>query len=724
MSRIAAMPHSSTQGHSQFPIAKALPILQNLAMRFWISVTKNPISPRWGGIVLILFISSLCALTAEPDATAMERTPLTTIQQIRELSPEQARAGIPVKVQAMVTFSKPAFATLFIHDGTGGIFVEQTPRNTDDASPKPGDRVEVTGITGEGMFAPVIKGEGKQDPVVAITGPGPLPEARHIDGAEMSRPGLDSDWISIETWVSEVMTVGPDVILVCHSENCDFHIVLDNPLLPKSVPWDLAESRVRARGVVATTFNRGRQMTARFLRVGAISDITPLNPRKTTTTEPKLCNPEELMQATGPGPGDLVRVRGVATLALPGRGIFLQVDGGGLWVQTAQPIAATPGTIIEVIGWPRAGELKPFIRAHRASVLGITTPPVATALKASDALKAVHEAEWVSVDAELLDSFHGSDGTTLELRDSDVIFRGLIPDAPNKLMPRLQKGSRIRISGIARVTSVGSIILRVEDKLQILARSPADVELLSPPPLWTARNVSILAALIIAGLLGVFGLTRARRRREKKIQRLAFEAVLTERGRFAREIHDSLAQGLTSISLQLECVRDQIALDPMSAANHVEKARGLVRDSLKEARRTVWNLRPLALGETDLVTALQRFASNLESSGRIAFSQQIEGTPRPLPPSHEDALLRIGQEAMTNGTRHASATEIRQTLRFGQGWVTLIVKDNGQGFDVATRVGKGFGLTSMHERVAALGGSLSIDSRPGHGTEVSATLPT
>ena len=372
--------------------------------------------------------------------------------------------------------------------------------------------VSITGITGEGMFAPVIKGEGRQDPVVAIKGPGPLPEARHIDGAEMSRPGLDSDWISIETWVSEVMTVGPDVILVCHSENCDFHIVLDNPLLPKSVPWDLAESRVRARGVVATTFNRGRQMTARFLRVGSISDITPLNPRKTTTTEPKLCNPEELMQATGPGPGDLVRVRGVATLALPGRGIFLQVDGGGLWVQTAQPIAATPGTIIEVIGWPRAGELKPFIRAHRASVLGITTPPVATALKASDALKAVHEAEWVSVDAELLDSFHGSDGTTLELRDSDVIFRGLIPDAPNKLMPRLQKGSRIRISGIARVTSIGSIILRVEDKLQILARSPADVELLSPPPLWTARNVSILAALIIAGLLGVFGLTRARRR--------------------------------------------------------------------------------------------------------------------------------------------------------------------------------------------------------------------
>jgi signal transduction histidine kinase len=291
-------------------------------------------------------------------------------------------------------------------------------------------------------------------------------------------------------------------------------------------------------------------------------------------------------------------------------------------------------------------------------------------------------------------------------------------------MPDLKPGSQIRISGISRVTSVGSMILRVEDKLQILARGPADVELLAPPPFWTARNVTILATVIIAGLLGIYGLARARRRREKKIQRREFEAVLAERGRFAREIHDSLAQGLTSISFQLECVRDQLSDDPVSASNHVENARGLVRDSLKEARRTVWNLRPLALGETDLVTALRRFANNLASAGRITFTQQIEGTPRPLPPSHEDALLRIGQEAMTNAARHASATEIRQTLRFGPGWVTFIVKDNGQGFDVVSRVGKGFGLTGMNERVSALGGSLSIDSQPGHGTEVSATLPT
>ena len=716
MSRIAKMTHPSPRGLFQFPIAKSLPPLQNRAMRFWISVMK-PFPAGWAGIAMILSVSTLFSLAAEP-------APLTTIRQIRELSPEQVRAGMPVKIRATATFSKPVYATLFVHDGTGGIFVDRAPTKSAEKGPKTGDEVEVTGVTGEGLFAPVIKGLGGQDPVVTLIGPGTLREPRLIDGVEMSRPGLDSDWISIDTWVSEVRIDAPDVILVCHSDHCDFRIILDKPASAESVPWDLAESRVRARGVVATTFNRGRQMTARFLRVVSISDITPLNPKRPKTSEARLFRPDELMQATGPGPDDLVRVQGVASLAIPGRGLFLQVDGGGLWVQTAQPIAAAPGTVIEVIGWPRPGELKPFIRAHRASIIGTTTPPVATQLKAREALNASHDAEWISVDAELLNSSHGPDGTTLELRDADVVFRGLVPDVPKMTTPNLKAGSRIRISGISRVNSVGGMILRVEDKLQILARSPANVTLLSPPPIWTVRNVTILAGVIIAGLFGIFGLLRARRRREKKIQRREFEAVLAERGRFAREIHDSLAQGLTSISFQLECVRDHLADDPVSASTHVESARGLVRDSLKEARRTVWNLRPLALGETDLVTALQRFSSNLESAARISFSQQIEGTPRPLPPSHDDALLRIGQEAMTNAARHASATEICQTLRFGQGWVTLIVRDNGQGFDVATRIGKGFGLTGMHERVAALGGSLSIDSRPGHGTEVSATLPT
>ncbi len=662
--------------------------------------------------------------SAHADSPAAEpaREPISSIAEIRSLSIHEAKAGLPVRIRGVVTFSQPSISTLFIHDGQAGIFIDQEPGQIHETL-QVGDRVEVTGITGEGFFATVIRGAATPGAKITVLEHGELPEPRKINGAELSRPSQDSDWVSIDAWVREVLMQDGDLILNCQAGTFDFNVLLEGPLPPVSVPWDLTESRVRVSGIVATTFNARRQMTGRFLRVSSLADIVPLEPATASSGEPPLVLADDLLRADGPGPGELIRIRGVATLALPGRGLFLQIDDGGLWVQTAQPVAAAPGTVLEITGWPRSGEMKPFIRARRATILGSTTPPEPLALKPRDALKAQHDAEWVTMEAELLDSFRGPDGITLELRDTDLVFRGLVPDEAAAAVQKFARGSRIRLTGIARVTPSGDFTLRVEDKLLLLMRSAADLTLVAPPPFWTVRNVSIIASSIIAVLLASYMITRSRRSREQETQRREFEAVLAERGRFAREIHDSLAQGLTSISLQLECIRDRLADNPAAAATHVEKARVFVRDSLREARRTVWNLRPLALGEADLASSLQHYAANISDHGKISCSQEIEGTPRPLPPEHEAALLRIGQEALTNAARHAAATEIRQRLRFGNGWVSLTIMDNGKGFDVASRVGKGFGLTGMHERVAALGGSLSIDSRPGDGTEVSATLP-
>lgn len=674
---------------------------------------------------LVTYLSSLFFSVSPTHAEPSPDAPpvLSSIQQVRELAPHQASAGLPVRLRGVVTFSIPSIATLFIHDGSAGIFVEQT-LGPNANGPQKGDLIEVSGITGEGLFAPVIKGRNSHGATWERIKHIGLPEPRKVNGLELSDPSADSDWISIDARVLEVLMDDDDLILACLANNHEFRVLLEGPLPHESVPWDLAESHIRVRGVVATTFNSGRQMTSRFLRTASLNDIILLDNSIRQPAEPKLVRADELLQVDGPGPDDLIRIRGIAALALPGQGMFLQVDGGGIWVQTAQPLAASPGTVIEVIGWPRPGEMKPFIRARRANVLGITTPPQPRTLTARQALNAHHDAEWVRVKAELIDSFHSPEGTMLELRDREMIFRCLLPNSQKSPTPVFRRGSTLEISGIAKITPIGSFILRVEDTLLLLTRSSADVKVLAPPPFWTARTVSISAAGIIAALLTFYGFTRARRSREEETQRREFDAVLAERGRFAREIHDSLAQGLTSISLQLECVRDQIPKNPSNASAHVETARSLVRESLREARRTVWNLRPLALGEADLANSIHRYATQLSRDGAVSTSQQIEGTPRPLPPDHEAALLRIAQEALTNAARHSDATEIKHRIRFGNGWVTLTIMDNGKGFDVASRVGKGFGLTGMHERVSALGGSLSIDSQPGQGTEVSATLPT
>jgi signal transduction histidine kinase len=674
--------------------------------------------PMWRIHFSILFLT--ISTLAETDPV---QAPLTTIGEVRELTREQAATGIPVEIRCIATYSKPSIATLFVLDETGSIFIERAPAN-DEHGPVPGDRILVKGVTGEGLFATVIKGSASPPADVAVISHGPLPPPRPISGYDLSQPALDSSWVSLVTWVHEVLIQDGDVILNCRADNFDFRILLEGPLPPESVPWNLAETKIRVRGAVATTFNLRRQMTRRFLRVNDLADITPLAPEPTADHEAPLISADDMLRIRGPGPTDLVRIRGVTTLTVPGRGFYLETNRSGLWVQTAQPLAARAGTALEVTGWPRAGPMKPFIRAKSASIIGSGPPPPPLPLKATEALNAHHDARWVSVEAELLNSLRGIDATTLELRDADLVFRGLIPTAGYPPLSEIAPGSRIRITGIAHITPTGNFILQVEDKLQLLAGSPADVVVLAPPPYWTAGKAWTFSAIVTGGLLAYYAIARSRRSREQETVRREFEAVLAERGRFAREIHDSLAQGLTSVSLQLECVRDNLTSQSATAASHLELARSLVRDSLREARRTVWNLRPLALGEADLGTALQRYATHLSDHGKISCRQEIEGTPYTLSPVHEETLLRIGQESLTNAARHASATEIRHQLRFGPGWVTLSVRDNGKGFDVSEKTGSGFGLTGMHERIAALGGSLSIDSSPGNGTEVSATLPT
>jgi signal transduction histidine kinase len=203
-----------------------------------------------------------------------------------------------------------------------------------------------------------------------------------------------------------------------------------------------------------------------------------------------------------------------------------------------------------------------------------------------------------------------------------------------------------------------------------------------------------------------------------------FAAVLVERNRIAREIHDTLAQGFVGIGVQLETVAKMQPISAEQAREHLDRARILVRSSLAEARRTVWALRSEKLEENDLAGALALVARQL--SGDHETKVRVSGRPRRLPDAVESNLLRIGQEALANAVRHAQADEISVDLRFGEGVVRLSVQDDGCGFDVehAAQAESGhFGLAGIRERVHNLGGELSLLSRPGQGSELIVEVP-
>jgi signal transduction histidine kinase/ligand-binding sensor domain-containing protein len=242
-----------------------------------------------------------------------------------------------------------------------------------------------------------------------------------------------------------------------------------------------------------------------------------------------------------------------------------------------------------------------------------------------------------------------------------------------------------------------------------------------PPYFYQTRWFYLVAALLTAAAMwGVYQL----RVRQLKHE---FVAVLEERNRIARELHDSLAQGFTSISIHLEAVSAKMGAPHDAAREHLNQARLLVRSSLAEARRTVLDLRSELLEAGDLAAALSRVARELTAGTSVSAQVTVTGASRPLPARIENNLLRVGQEALTNAVRHAGARTVRARLVYGGSQVRLHIEDDGQGFDVhttgAASNGGGFGLRGMRERLTQVGGALLVESQPGRGTEITATVP-
>ncbi len=269
------------------------------------------------------------------------------------------------------------------------------------------------------------------------------------------------------------------------------------------------------------------------------------------------------------------------------------------------------------------------------------------------------------------------------------------------------------------------------------------------------------AAVAVATVLGYQALYRESERRRRLIEELIatraelaaaerHAGTLAERERLAREIHDTLAQGLSSIQLLLRAA--ERALPPGSpAAGHIDGARRAAQDNLAEARRFVRALTPPDLEHGSLAAALERLCEPGADAGdahesragagahepqagagarrpgagpRVRFS--VSGTPVELPTPYEVALLRIAQSALANTVRHAAAARAEITLSFMDASVTLDVVDDGAGFDpgaVRPSSDGGFGLPAMRSRAESLGGTFTVESAPGQGTAVAVSLP-
>jgi signal transduction histidine kinase len=311
------------------------------------------------------------------------------------------------------------------------------------------------------------------------------------------------------------------------------------------------------------------------------------------------------------------------------------------------------------------------------------------------------------------------------------------------------------------IDGAASIALAALATVLILARGWLEIQGVSfgaeelPPPSWIGENLPLLAAgfwvamfwtiaaltvLLASGMQRALissrkqaaALSELSEQLEQRVQTqtaalLAQEreaATLEERARVAREIHDTIAQGLTGIIVQLGAAERAAAVASSDAPKHIELAQRMARESLAEARRSIWNLRSPALEHATFRDALEGLVAR-QSQEKLAVTFELRGDEELVPPAIESTLLRVCQEALVNVTKHSNATLVEVALENTATYVRLSVRDDGVGFDETNQspddIFGSFGLQGMRERVSALGGTLELLSDGG--AHVIATIP-
>lgn len=636
---------------------------------------------------------------------------LTNADQIRHLTPEQAAQGYPVRIRGVVTMDAPA-PDFFVQDATAGIYAEG------NASPRYphvlGQLIEVEGITGPGRFAPVIR-----EQKVRVLGKGVLPKAQLFSLAELSNGQHDSQWAQVRGVVRSVAidrTSWRETTLAMHVSSGGGEFNVRVPIAREQDFSSWVDSNVLIEGICGSLYNTNRQLTGILFYVPRLSFI------RIDAAEREVPLTALLRFSPGEGARHRVRVRGIVEYQQPGNALFIQSQGKGVRVLTQQATPLEIGDLVDVLGFPAMGESAPMLEDAVFHRLSHENAPQPVKLKL-DAPWEQFDSMLVTTDAKLLSRQVQPDGLRFRLQQGEVFFDAILP--PGGSADRLQTvplNSEVRLTGICLVRSGG--LWRVPQSFRLLLRLPPDVAVLSTPSWWNLRHTLWLLGMTAGVLLAVVAwvVVLGRRLREQMAiirLKLRSSAVLEERNRIAREIHDTLEQELAGITMQLDLAVDCLQQAPRVAQQALETARNMSRHSMVEARRSVWDLRCQLLEDGDLTSALARIIEPLVPGEHVKVAVKIEGEPVRLPGPVEMNLLRIGQEAVANAVKHGQAQSVSIELLYTPTLVRLTVSDDGQGFSATQASPTGhFGLLDMRERAQSMGSQLEVESKPGHGTRV------
>lgn len=662
--------------------------------------------------------------------------PLTSAKAIRSLSFEQAEEAYPVRLEGVVLQGlRRRPQALVLWDGEEAIYVQGW--GIFDPEISPGDVILVEGNADAGTFAPVVNATR-----VEVRGRRELPLPMPTTVSEVAAGGFDATWVELEAIVRGYVEVDPEVrresgesesplepvwVLEIKGGDAELQIRVEADVDVAA----LVDARVRFTGVCYSLHNPNRQFVrATVVVFGAdfLEVITPASKIEDLAVTPI----DELLQFSRTGySGHRVKVRGIVTHHEPGRGMWLRGEDRGLEVASTQDSEVGPGDVVEVYGFAEHGRYAPRLTDAVFRKLARHEPPLPQ--QVDEAGQTItQEANLIEIEGELVDIQESDDVSLLSMSWQGGEFQGVLVAREGVELPRLglNEGARLKLAGICTrvpqslAPQIG--IWQIEE-FQVLLRSPADITVVDRGPWLTGERaiyiLSIGAGILMIVIVAIVVSARraiARRGVERRMAEAEFSAMFKERNRVARDIHDTLAQGLNAVSMQLELAKNTRGKDDNRSGAHVETAHQIVRSCIAEARASIWNMRSHVLDQTDLPGALEIVLQQLGAPHGTKYRVEIEGKRRRLSPRIENDLLRVGQEAIANALQHAQATQLVVRIVFLPTGIRLLVVDDGVGFDPESAPGttSSFGLKGMRERVDQLPGSIKILPRQGGGTRL------
>jgi PAS domain S-box-containing protein len=445
--------------------------------------------------LILLWLSSAGFGSGPPDNKTHASLPvLTTVEQIRRLSPNQANRGYPVHLRGVVTYydaetTTPPSAAVFVQDATGGIALNAPVLET---GLKAGEVIDLYGITEAPDFAPQIG-----HPQWRVMGNTSLPVPHRVSLERMLSTAEDSRWVEIEGIVREASVAGGFLLL--DVAVLGGRLKAQIPGFRGPAPERLVDAEVRIRGVCGALYNQKYQLVGILLYVPGLDQVNVLKPALADPFETDL-EPLREVQRFAPQRtmGHRIRTQGIVILQVPGKSAYISDGKTGLRIDTRQQIALKPGDHVDVVGFPRLSDFTLALEDALCRRNGSGLPPTPIPVTADQILRGDYDSLLVSIDGRLLEKSVFPGKQTLVLKTGTTIFDASIgqPET-DPVLVSLRSDSVLRLTGVCLVKQDGN---GHNLSFQISLRSRDDIVITQLPPWWTARRALAALGLLALGI--------------------------------------------------------------------------------------------------------------------------------------------------------------------------------------------------------------------------------